>query len=255
MITDFLLSSYGEMLRTALEAKYEFVPYGEIGKEGPAATCLLRHDVDAELFQCGAMAELEAELGIRATYFLMTRSTTYNLFSIEGLRMVEKLLASGHDIGLHFMGELHEAGSAQELAAAVKEEAGWLGREFGRRIQAVSFHQPTRAILEGDVRIEGMRNTYSKTDMRDYFYVSDTNMQWRQEHPTAIFSRRLHRRLQLLVHPIWWTEKQLTVPAKWAHALRGHQEAVLTHWEKRERTLAEPGARTELRNLLRGHDR
>ena len=47
------------------------------------------------------MAELEAEEGARATYFLMTESVFYNLASSEGRIDVERLRELGHRVGLH----------------------------------------------------------------------------------------------------------------------------------------------------------
>jgi hypothetical protein len=167
----------------------------------------------------------------------MTRATNYNLFSVEGIRTVEQLLALGHEIGLHFMGELLKDRREPELVSSVLEEVSWLERQFGTKIKAVSFHQPTREILEGDLTIGELVNTYSRTQLREYFYVSDTNMQWRHEHPFEMFSRRLHPRIQLLIHPIWWTEVPLPVTEKWLEALRAQNAAVIAHWEQRERTL------------------
>ena len=47
---------------------------------------ILRHDVDLSLDAALRMAELEAEAGAAATYFLMTRSEFYNLDSPSGER-------------------------------------------------------------------------------------------------------------------------------------------------------------------------
>ena len=251
---DFLLSAYRVLLGKALESGYRFVSYAEIGREESPLSCLLRHDVDAELLQCGAMSAIEREIGVRATYFLMTRATNYNLFSVEGRQMVVQLLDDGHDIGLHFMGEIFEGQPVAALAKAVKDEARWLESEFGRPIRAVSFHQPTAEVLRGKVVVEGLVNTYNQAQMGSYFYVSDTNMLWRREHPRAIFERQVHQRLQLLIHPIWWTEEDMPIEQKWLRALRGHDAAVLEHWRKRERTLADDAVLGRLRKLAAPED-
>ena len=247
---NFTLPAYRDLLTAAQRAGYAFASFADIGKERSDLTCLLRHDIDAELLQCGAMSAIERALGVRATYFVMTRATNYNLFSVEGRQVVSRLLEDGHDIGLHFMGELLEGQPAEALANAVADEARWLEGEFGRPIRAVSFHQPTAEVLRGQVAIEGLVNTYNQAQMGPYFYVSDTNMQWRHENPRDIFERQLHRRLQLLVHPIWWTEEQMPIEQKWLRALQGHDAAVLEHWQKRERTLADPAVLERLRKLV-----
>jgi len=227
------------LLRAGIEAGYEFVSFADLGKEAYARTCLLRHDVDSELLGCGGMLDVERSLGVTATYFLMTRSTAYNLFSVEAGAMVARILDEGHSIGLHFMGERCEGKSVSHIVEEVLREAGWLEREFGTRIDAVSFHQPTREILEAQLRIPGLVNTYNAAKMAPYFYVSDTNMNWRHEHPVDIFSRGLHERLQLLIHPMWWTEGPVDMLEKWNAVLRLNRKAVIDHWCARERTLAQ----------------
>jgi len=234
----FELNCYEALLRTGIEAGYEFVPFAGIGSETSPRSCLLRHDVDSELLGCGAMLDVEKSLGIMATYFLMTRSTAYNLFSVEATAMVARMLRDGHRIGLHFMGERCEGKSTAHVIDEVLRETRWLEQEFGTKIEAVSFHQPTQAILEAQIAIPGLLNTYNAREMAPYFYVSDTNMTWRHEHPTEIFSRGLYERLQLLIHPMWWTPGPLETLEKWRSVLRNNQRAVIDHWRSRERTLA-----------------
>jgi len=234
---NFTLSAYGQILQSALNAGYGFESFSEIGYEALPQTCLLRHDIDSELLGCGPMLDVERELGVRATYFVMTRSIAYNLFCIESRAMVERILADGHRLGMHFMGELCENDTPSVLAEKIMREQDWLQKEFGTAIDAVSFHQPSQAILDGNIAVPGLVNTYNKSQTGAYFYVSDTNMTWRRDHPLDIFSRKLHNRLQLLIHPIWWTSQAMTTEEKWVAVLRMNQAVLLEHWKARERTL------------------
>jgi SAM-dependent methyltransferase len=234
---DFDLAGYARMLEAALQAGYEFLTFDRIGLEGRPLSCLLRHDVDSELLGCGPMLDVERNLGVRATYFIMVRSTANNAFSLEGRAAVERILADGHRIGLHFMGERCDGDAHQAISEEVRREAQWLRAEFDTPIEAVSFHQPTRAILDGQLDIRGMVNTYNRRQMGDYFYVSDTNMHWRHGHPADLFRRAEHPRLHLLIHPMWWTPKPVSLREKWLRVLRTNQEAVVGHWQARERTL------------------
>lgn len=235
---DFELKSYERLLRTGIEAGYTFASFAEIGKEIGPRSCLLRHDVDSELLSCGGMLDVEKSQGVTATYFLMTRSTAYNLFSVEAAAIVARVLQDGHRIGLHFMGERCEGKSIPFIVEEVLRENRWLEQEFGVKAEAVSFHQPTQTILDAQIAIPGLVNTYNASQMAPYFYVSDTNMTWRHEHPAEIFSRGLHDRLQLLIHPMWWTPEPLETLDKWRNVLRNNQRAVIDHWQSRERTLA-----------------
>lgn len=238
MADECVLDNYRHILRTALDAGYRFIPFSAIGKEDSPRTCLLRHDVDSELLGCHAMLEVERETNVRATYFLMLRSTAYNLFSVEARAVVSRMLAEGHQIGLHFMGELCEGDDAATLSEKVLREGRWMREEFGVDIDAVSFHQPTRAILEADLFIPGLVNTYNRQQMGPYFYLADTNMQWRSGHPIDLFRSATHMRVQLLIHPMWWTATPTDVRGKWTAVLDRNRAVVVSHWKVRERTLA-----------------
>ena len=238
MISDnFLLSTYKKILGVALESKYEFLGFDQIGQESSPYSCLLRHDVDSELWNCGPMAEIEAKLGISATYFVMLRSTSYNLFCLESKNAIERLLDQGHHIGLHLMGELYEEYASELLEEKVLAEVETVQSELGVIIKAVSFHHPGKAVLNNDIYIGSLVNTYNRIQMADYFYISDSNMIWLHEHPEEILARRLYPRLHLLIHPMWWTSESMSLKEKWLRVLDKNRRAVIDHWRKRERTL------------------
>jgi hypothetical protein len=183
------------------------------------------------------MADIETELGISSTYFVMLRSTAYNLLCVESLQVMEKLKKGGHHIGLHFMGELCEQETIETIKEEVLNEVELVEREVGMTIHAVSFHQPGRKILDNDVYIGSVINAYNKIEMRDYFYISDTNMTWKFEHPEQVFARHLYPRLHLLIHPMWWTSMSMSTHEKWLHVLNTNRKVVIDHWQRRERTL------------------
>ena len=78
----FSLDHYGELLDAARAGGYRFAGFESPPQPGDL---LLRHDVDLSLDAALRMAELEAEAGATATYFLMTESVFYNLASKEGV--------------------------------------------------------------------------------------------------------------------------------------------------------------------------
>lgn len=235
--SSFTLSSYHAILETALNNGYQFLGFNQIGQEHSSYSCLLRHDVDSELWSCSAMADIEEELGISATYFLMLRSTSYNLFCIESREIIERLLKGGHHIGLHFMVELCEHDTIELLSEKVLAEVKMINHEIGVNIHAVSFHHPSEVILNNNILIGSLINTYNKIQMGDYFYVSDSNMVWRHQRPGEIFAHYVYPRIQLLIHPMWWTSEPMTLKEKWRNVLNYNRKAVIEHWSKRERTL------------------
>ena len=94
----FDLEHYRELLEAAQAGGYRFAFFEGAPQPG---TVLLRHDVDLSLDAALRMAELEAEAGAQATYFLMTGSVFYNLASHEGERALARLRELGHRVGLH----------------------------------------------------------------------------------------------------------------------------------------------------------
>ena len=94
----FDLDHYAALLEAAKRGGYRFAFFDA---EPRAGDLLLRHDVDLSLDAALRLAELEADAGARATYFLMTRSVFYNLASHEGEHAVGRLRELGHGVGLH----------------------------------------------------------------------------------------------------------------------------------------------------------
>jgi hypothetical protein len=126
------------------------------------------------------MAELEAEAGARATYFLMTESTFYNLASHEGSWAITRLRGLGHAVGLH----------------AVWPNARWDER-FDR---VLAWHNPEPEYMRAPV--DGLVNVMEER----YFanYRSDSNQHWRMGCPHDDIAAGRFEWLQLLTHPEIW---------------------------------------------------
>jgi hypothetical protein len=233
----FTLKSYEQLLQIGLDAGYRFSSFSEPDEFPDGPTCLLRHDIDNELLHCDPMLSVERRLGVRATYFVMLRSSAYNLHCVEALEIIKRIIADGHWLGLHFMGERFENATADEIVSEVRREAAWLETEFGVPVRAVSFHQPSRSIIEGNLEITGLVNTYNRKQLAGYHYMSDSNMDWRGHDPYQALSGRQYWKLQLLIHPMWWTHHPLSLLEKWQSVLRMNTRATTEHWQAREATL------------------
>ena len=98
MSCGFDLGHYRELLRAANTGGYRWAFFDGEPRDGDL---ILRHDVDLSLDAALRMAELEAEEGAAATFFLMTESVFYNLGSPEGVAAIARLGELGHRVGLH----------------------------------------------------------------------------------------------------------------------------------------------------------
>jgi hypothetical protein len=215
----FTLDTYRSLLSKVIEAGFEFAPFESRNK--PGKIFLLRHDIDADLGAAVQMSEVEKSLNVQATYFLMLRSPVYNLLGRENTRLVYKLIENGHHIGLHY-DEGFCRNKIYELNELVRQEAEVMKLMFDIDIKAVSFHQPGLTIINNDIKLQSFVNTYDKVDMAGFFYLSDSNMAFKVN-PFDLLQSNEHKRIQLLVHPMWWIgEGTENTEGLWETALRSN---------------------------------
>jgi len=174
---EFDLAHYRELLHAAKAGGYRFAFFERAPEPG---TLLLRHDVDLSLDAALAVAELEAEAGATATYFLMTRSEFYNLNAPSGEHAIERLRGLGHRVGLH---------------------AVWPDVDRDERFDSVlAWHNPDPEYMREPVG--GFVNVM-EAPWADV-YRSDSNQHWRQGCPHEELAAGAFERLQLLTHPEIW---------------------------------------------------
>jgi hypothetical protein len=175
----FSLEHYRELLEAAQEGGYRWATFNG---QPQAGDLLLRHDVDLSLDAALAMAELEASVGARATYLLMTQSVFYNLGSSEGRRALNRLRELDHGVGLH---------------------AVWPNVELDDRFDPiVAWHNPDPDYMTDpvEVAVNVMQRPFFDPD----HYRSDSNQHWRHGCPHEGLRRGDFAWLQLLIHPEIW---------------------------------------------------
>jgi hypothetical protein len=214
------------LLEAALASGYEFRAFDDPARTQPEKVCLLRHDVDVDVGAAADVAELEASLGIRATYFLMLRSPVYNLLSRANHALVNRIVSMGHWIGLHY-DQGFEPHPAVPLQQSIEREGLILEEMFGVQVGVVSFHQPGREVLANEVHLHGLVNTYDRADMRGFEYLSDSNMIWQSLPALDAFKGSVYPRLHLLIHPLWWVSEERGVTTTAAF-----DAALLANWRR-----------------------
>ena len=216
----FTFEHYRYMLRTGRDAGYRFITFDQLPqvRATDERACIIRHDCDNDPIAAASLARIEAELGVRATYFFMTRAALYNLMAPKVAALVHEIIALGHRLALHFDEFPYRTLPSAQIAAQVDRERRWLTEEFGQPINVVSFHQPSERVLSNEVRLNCI-NTYDENDMRGLRYISDSNFRFRAETPVECFQRGEHRQIQLGLHPECWTEEAMEPDSKWDLAL------------------------------------
>ncbi len=180
------LADYADLVQAAQEGGYRFAHFGARPEPGDL---FLRHDVDLSLDAALRMAAVEADLGARATYFLMTESVFYNLASPEGRGAIDRLRDLGHRIGLH---AVYPHASLDERFEPV-----------------VAWHNPDPDYMTAP--IAGAVNVMEERYFDPQTYRSDSNQHWRSGDPRAELRAGTFPWLQLLVHPEIWAFEGMTM--------------------------------------------
>jgi hypothetical protein len=201
---DFSLAHYRELLEAARAGGYRFSLFVDPPRRGDL---LLRHDVDLALDAALRMAELEADAGATATYFLMTESVFYNLASKEGVAALDRLRALGHRVGLHAV-----------YPNAVLDE---------RFDAIVAWHNPDPEYMTA--KVEGAINVMSEPWFSPSTYRSDSNQRWRSGCPHDELRAGAFPWLQLLTHPEIWVYDGATMGETMASFLDADRAARLEH--------------------------
>lgn len=219
---EYSLRGYARVITSILEAGYEPIQFEAVGVAAPySRKILFRHDIDADMGAAERMAKLEGELGVKATYFVMTRSPAYNLFARHNHRLVEQILSYGHSLGLHYdRGFSPRAEMTHD--ECLEAEAAFLEKIFGVQIDAVSFHQPDPDVVAGRVMSGRFLNTYDKSALHAFRYFSDSNRtlklsfrRWQGPLGAPSLDELGGANLQVLTHPMWWIYEAQTTAEVW----------------------------------------
>jgi hypothetical protein len=200
-VTPYSLDAYRAVLRAALAAGRRFVPF-DAARTG--STVFLRHDVDYSPTLALRMAQVNAELGVAGTFFLLLRSQVYNLLSEKTLSIARQIAGLNQHIGLHFA----PVESAPEpLEERLREDHRILSAALPGASPVFAWHNPTPEILsrhESMPKVAGLINAYSAGFIREISYYADSNMR----HPVETFLQVAGQEgppvLQLAFHPLNW---------------------------------------------------
>ena len=204
----FTYNAYRDLLSLLGAHGYEGASYHNWQKYSRCV--ILRHDIDDDISHAVKFAKIEADAHRGGTYFVLLSSDAYNALSLKNVSMLRQIMEYGHEIGLHFdeMAYPDIIGDSERIREKILEEATSLGRAIGCPVNCVSMHRPSKNILEADIKIPGMINSYSKTFFRDFKYLSDSRCHYREPIEEIIGSEK-YDRLHILTHAFWYHETEL----------------------------------------------
>jgi hypothetical protein len=203
LTADFTAAGYAALLAAFQARGYETRGYDNA--EPARRHLVLRHDLDMSLEAALPIAAIEAEAGVRATYFVLLRTEMYNIQSPASARALAAIAGQRHEIGLHFDAALY-ADDDRALEAAAEAECAVLEQILGRPVAAISFHRPAPRLRGRAGRLAGRRHAYEPRFFSEMGYCSDSRGAWHHGGPLDHPAVAAGRALQLLIHPIWWRD-------------------------------------------------
>jgi hypothetical protein len=206
--SDFKVENYKKLIQMALlsyhVADYQTIPWGQ-------KFILWRHDCDYSLNRSLAVANIEADAGLKSTFFLNPHCEFYNLLENDQRDLIYEILQLGHDIALHFDAAFYDTENENDLSSQIIIEADILEHFLGVRPTAFSFHNPKAFHLNCEAdSYGGLINCYSKRFKTEVGYCSDSNGYWRFRKLGDCLEDAKDPCIQVVTHPGWWQERLLS---------------------------------------------
>jgi hypothetical protein len=222
---DFTETSYREFL-VAARSRYSFE---EFGTTSGSPHVLWRHDLDFSVHRGLALAQIEADEGVRSTYFFAPRSEGYNLLEESVLGKAREILALGHWAGLHC-----HAHADRELAEQLAFERDLLETVLEQSVKAFSFHNPEVAnvhTVDAD-EIAGLANAAGRGIRERYAYVTDSNGYWRHRRLPDVLAEGEEDLLHVLTHPEWWAPEPMSPRERLERCIEGRARDTGRRWDE-----------------------
>lgn len=192
----FSLENYRQLLIAFQKNGYQFRLFSD--QYDTHKVVYLRHDLDFWLAYAIPIARIEAELGIRSSYFFLIDSASYNPFNPDCISILQMLTKLGHYIGLHI--DENNLRTKEDLNNQID-----LLRRFipFSDYQIVSRHRPVLHKQEHWIP-KSLIDTYDDKFFKAIEYASDSRGEWRYGFPTKRKAFNDGVSFQLLTHPLWW---------------------------------------------------
>jgi hypothetical protein len=201
---DFTLSNYRKLLILASD-KYTFHFFNE---DYVKRSIILRHDLEFSVPIALEMAQIEADLGIKATYFVQLHSEFYNAIEKATIKSILEIEKLGHQIGLHFDSHFWNIEDEEQLEGKITFDKEVLEGYIDSKLKAFSFHNNTEFSLScRKEKYAGLLNVYSNYFRKHYAYNADSLGYWRFERLEDRFREGKEAAIQVLIHDGMWQQE------------------------------------------------
>ena len=175
---DFTIRTYKQLLEALNNSSYAFQPFAEFIENPEEKAIVLRHDVDERPQNALKMAQLESELGIRATYYFRIVKISNNP------KIIKQIVDLGHEIGYHYEDYSSCNGNINKAIKEFKENLAYFRTYYP--VKTVCMHGSSMSDFDNrmiwkfhnlsDFGIIG--EPYISIDYSKVFYLTDTGRRW-----------------------------------------------------------------------------
>lgn len=205
MQISFSESGYIDLINQFLNSGYKVVDFSTV--EEQSRHLIVRHDIDMCMKRAARMAEIESEIGISATYYVLLRTHLYNINAPEHAKALNHIISLGHRVGLHFDASIY-GDDLNVLNNAARNEAQHLENIIKTPVETISFHRPAPMLQGLEGLFAGRSHAYEPRFFKTIGYCSDSRGEFRFGYPTEQKAFMQKTAMQLLIHPIWWIGSQ-----------------------------------------------
>lgn len=176
---DFTIKLYRQLLESLKNKGYLFFSVEEYCQQkADGKYVLLRHDVDVRIQHSLITAQLEAEMGIKASYYFRIKAATHQH------DVIRKIASLGHEIGYHYT-DLVDANGDYEKAITLFEKHIKLFRTI-TSVNTIAMHgSPTSRFDNRDLwkkynyrDFDIIGEPYFDIDFTQVHYLTDTGRMW-----------------------------------------------------------------------------
>ena len=235
-MSGFTFDAYGDILDELLAMGYKTLCVREHMRGAPDEPwILLRHDVEWGIERALAIAQMEHDRGMAATYYFHGPHRR-RVFDPHTMRAIAEM---GHEVGYHYETLDLSAGDFEKAEKLFAEQLAEF-HQHGIQIDTVCMHGNPRIRKRGYLRnadlfkdrladlrekYELLGEAYYLSSTEDVSYVSDVGIRfgqgWGESSKGFVeaIRRRRPRQVYLLTHPDYWS--------------RSHLRAAGLHWSGR----------------------
>lgn len=215
---EFTYYQYGNLLSLLEDYEYQISNYHNWRDNEKCV--ILRHDIDYDVAKAVQLAKFEFKKKVTSTFFILLTSGFYNVFSRHNVSRLKKIADCGHEIGLHFDEARYNGMGLNGIRGKIVEECEILSNVIGNPVTTVSMHRPSKVMLEADLKIPGIVNSYGNEYFYDFKYISDSRRRWKESVEDIIKSGE-YDRLHILTHAFWYNETERDLHDSLAFFIKG----------------------------------